>query len=360
MSMNSSTTKSVASTAPRSTEPALVPTASGKENAKWTLEDEKTFVNYLTDHLAEQGDGNYKMSTFNAAAAVLEGMRAAGGPKTGTACKNKWSRIKETYYICYKLKHGYGTSGFTWSEEMGADIGIEDEAIWEAYVKKNPRADQFKHKGWPLFEAVDSIIPVKVKAKFIFAPSQAPVPNPLADEDSPTQSTDVEDPLSVEPDTSNEREPTETASPSAPYIPPPLPSPPPSSLGRKRSALDMTSSTSVSTGMLTPPITQQSPRGTAISRSIDRMSEVLANIVGGPPTEVLAGAALDSTPKRRHIAVELATQQEEDELSEDDMVELVEVMRRDITAADTYISLSKTKSKLRRAWVRRMVGRQYS
>ncbi|CDO78155.1 hypothetical protein BN946_scf184541.g1, partial [Trametes cinnabarina] len=182
----------------------------------------------------------------------------------------------------------------------------------------------------------------------------APVPNPLADEDSPTQSTDVEDPLSVEPDTSNEREPTETASPSAPYIPPPLPSPPPSSLGRKRSALDMTSSTSVSTGMLTPPITQQSPRGTAISRSIDRMSEVLANIVGGPPTEVLADAALDSTPKRRRIAVELATQQEEDELSEDDMVELVEVMRRDITAADTYISLSKTKSKLRRAWVRRM------
>ncbi|KAJ3007619.1 hypothetical protein NUW54_g3478 [Trametes sanguinea] len=357
MSRKSSTTKSAAPTAPGSTDPALLLTASSKEHAKWTLEDEKMFVNYLTDHLAEQGDGNYKMSTFNAAAAVLEGMRTAGGPKTGTACKNKWSRIKETYYICYKLKHGDGTSGFTWSEERGADIGIEDEAIWEAYVKRNPKADQFKHKGWPLFEAVDSIIPVKVKAKFIFAPSQAPVPNPLADEDSPTHSTDVVDPSTVEPDTSNQHESTETASP---YTPPPLPSPPPPSLGRKRSALDMTSSTSISTGMLTPPITQRSPRETAISRSIDRMSEVLANIVGGPTTEALPDTSLDSTPKRRRIAVELATHQEEDELSEDDMVELVEVMRRDITAADTYISLSKTKSKLRRAWVRRVVDRRYT
>lgn len=43
--------------------------------------------------------------------------------------------MKETHAICYKLKHGHGTSGFTWSEERGADIGLEDEAVWEAYVK---------------------------------------------------------------------------------------------------------------------------------------------------------------------------------------------------------------------------------
>ena len=35
----------------------------------------------------------------------------------------------------YKLKNNQGTSGFTWSEEDGANIGFEDEAVWEAYIK---------------------------------------------------------------------------------------------------------------------------------------------------------------------------------------------------------------------------------
>ena len=33
--------------------------------------------------------------------------------------------------MCYKLKNNQGTSGFTWSEEDGANIGFEDEAVWE-------------------------------------------------------------------------------------------------------------------------------------------------------------------------------------------------------------------------------------
>lgn len=69
--------------------------SSGKENAKWTADDEKIFVGFLTDHLAERGDGNYKMSTFNAAAVVLEERRTVGGPKTGTSCKNKWTRVRQ-------------------------------------------------------------------------------------------------------------------------------------------------------------------------------------------------------------------------------------------------------------------------
>ncbi|CDO71207.1 hypothetical protein BN946_scf184971.g2 [Trametes cinnabarina] len=316
-----------------------------KENAKWTLEDEKAFVGYLTDHVAERGDGNYKMTTFNAAAAYLEGRRTAGGPKTGTGCKNKWARIKETYMVCYKLKQNHGTSGFTWSEEKGADIGIEDEPIWEAYIKKNPKADHFKNKGWPLYDAVDRIIPDKVKGKNLFAASQAPVPNP--------QSSDNPEGNTSETDGADEEA---SQDPADVYIPPPAPPAPPS--GRKRSALEAENSVSTPSpsGSFT---TQRPPRDTAVSRSIDRMSEVLAVIAGptsGAPTDV----SLESTPKRRRIAVELAAKQEDEELSEDDMVELVEVMRRDISAADTYLSLSKANPKLRRAWVRRVVNERYS
>ena len=73
---------------------ALIPSSQRSENARWTLEDEQAFVGYLTDHLAERGDGNYKMSTFNAAAAFLEKRRTVGGPKTGLGCKNKWARVR--------------------------------------------------------------------------------------------------------------------------------------------------------------------------------------------------------------------------------------------------------------------------
>ncbi|EIW59829.1 uncharacterized protein TRAVEDRAFT_167386 [Trametes versicolor FP-101664 SS1] len=323
-----------------------------KENAKWTPEDEKAFVGYLADHVAERGDGNYKMSTFNAAAAFLEERRTAGGPKTGTGCKNKWARIKETYMICYKLKQNCGTSGFAWSEERGADIGIEDEAIWEAYIKKNPKADQFKNKGWSLYEAVDRIIPDKVKGKNLFAASQAPVPNPQSSDDPEGATSDTEG--------TDESPSQEGPLRSAPYVPPPAPPAPPApSSGRKRSALEAENSTPSPAGSFTA---QRSPRDTAVSRSIDRMSEVLA-VIAGPSSSgpgASADTSLESTPKRRRIAVELAAKQEEDELSEDDMVELVEVMRRDISAADTYLSLSKASAKLRRAWVRRVVDQRYS
>ncbi|KAL1939190.1 hypothetical protein VTO73DRAFT_10231 [Trametes versicolor] len=93
------------------TSPASTPKkAPGKENAKWMLKDEKAFE-----------------------------WRTAGSPKTGTTCKNKWARIKGIHAICYKLKHGQGTLGFTWSEKRGADIGLEDKVVWEAYIKKTPK-----------------------------------------------------------------------------------------------------------------------------------------------------------------------------------------------------------------------------
>lgn len=145
-----------------------------------------------------------------------------------------------------------------------------------------------------------------------------------------------------------------TVSPS--YSPPPAP-PAPSS-GRKRSALEMSSS-SVHTSATF--VSQRLPRDTAVSRSIDRMSEVLAGLVTAPTnTDDTSDVALESTPKRRRIAVELAAKQEDEELSDNNMVELIEVMRRDITAADTYLSLSKANERLRCTWVRRVLEDHYS
>ncbi|KAA1466014.1 hypothetical protein DENSPDRAFT_830747 [Dentipellis sp. KUC8613] len=335
------------------------PGSNSNENAKWTPEDEQAFIGFLTDHVSERGDGNYKMSTFNAAAAFLEKRRTAGGQKTGLTCKNKWARLKEIHGICYKLKNNQGTSGFTWSEERGADIGIEDEAVWDAYIKKNPKAAQFKHKGWPLYNAVDNIIPDKAKGKHLFAASQAPAADPSDDPqggsgseagDEPDGSSDASEVSS-----GDSTQLTGRNGKNVSYTPPPPPPAP--SLGRKRSALEMSETTSHSS---MPSIPQRRPRETALSRSIDHMSEVIANMIAAPdPDAASMHPALESTPKRRRIAVEMVIQQEDDELSDNDMMELVEVMRRDIAAADTYVSLSKMGDRFRRAWVRHIVSHRY-
>ena len=232
-------------------------------------------------------------------------------------------------------------------------------------LQKYPKAAQFKNKGFPLYKAVDSIVPDKAKGKHLFAASQASVPDPLldpssapVDEDNDGDSSDLHDVAAgsqeMDPaDASQEMRPSDGRSPT-PYTPPPAP---PAPLGRKRSALEAHDSTSRS---VTPTIVPRPPRETAVSRSIDRMSEVLAAAVAGPSSDGQAETSLESTPKRRRIAVELAVKQEEDELSENDMVDFIEVIReRSSSIADTYLSLSKGGEKIRRAWVRRVLSRQY-
>jgi hypothetical protein len=66
---------------------------------KWTLSDEKLLVSFLHEHCAASGDGgNFKMATFQSAAAVLKAEHMSG-PKTAKACQNKWVSVCSFYLI---------------------------------------------------------------------------------------------------------------------------------------------------------------------------------------------------------------------------------------------------------------------
>jgi hypothetical protein len=70
--------------------------------AQWTLSDEKHLVEYLHEHRAASGDGaNFKIPTFQAAAAVVEASRTIGGPKTAKACQNKWAAVCTLSFIYF-------------------------------------------------------------------------------------------------------------------------------------------------------------------------------------------------------------------------------------------------------------------
>jgi hypothetical protein len=68
--------------------------------ACWTAGDEVLLLNFLVDHASAAGDGgNFKMTTFTAAAAVVDSKRTKGGPKTAKACQNKWNMVQWLYSL---------------------------------------------------------------------------------------------------------------------------------------------------------------------------------------------------------------------------------------------------------------------
>ncbi|KIJ11018.1 hypothetical protein PAXINDRAFT_45369, partial [Paxillus involutus ATCC 200175] len=72
------------------------------------------------------------------------------------SCREKWKRIRATFHIVDKLAH---TSGFAYSEALGANIGIENQSVWDDYMKTNKDAGPFRNKGWPLYEKMKSVMP---------------------------------------------------------------------------------------------------------------------------------------------------------------------------------------------------------
>ncbi|KAF8806606.1 hypothetical protein BYT27DRAFT_7101946 [Phlegmacium glaucopus] len=105
-----------------------------KEQAHWSNADIKVHIEYLALQLSTVADGTgFKNMVWNEGAVkVNELTRMKGCNKTGSSCKNKWARLKETYNIIVKIK---AQSGFKWDDEKGADIDETTAEMWAAFEK---------------------------------------------------------------------------------------------------------------------------------------------------------------------------------------------------------------------------------
>ncbi|KIK94473.1 hypothetical protein PAXRUDRAFT_37860, partial [Paxillus rubicundulus Ve08.2h10] len=70
------------------------------------------------------------------------------------------THVRKTYVIVHRICN---TSGLTYSLEHGADIGPQDEAVWDEYIKQNPGAKMFKWKGWCFYNKMKVLMPSKGK-----------------------------------------------------------------------------------------------------------------------------------------------------------------------------------------------------
>ncbi|KAI6095526.1 hypothetical protein F5141DRAFT_1295423 [Pisolithus sp. B1] len=133
---------------------------SSTRQVSWTDAESDLLLDLITSHKASAGDGlNFKMAFWNTAAARLP-EPTKGAPKTAKSCKERWKRMKKTFDVVDRIVN---MSAFTYSRELGANITLENEAIWLNFLKKNKHVRPFRNKGWPHYEKMKLLMPSKGK-----------------------------------------------------------------------------------------------------------------------------------------------------------------------------------------------------
>ncbi|KAJ6486631.1 hypothetical protein C8R45DRAFT_828456 [Mycena sanguinolenta] len=116
-----------------------------KGSAHWTVPDEAKLLVVLIEHIAEAGDGaNFTTTVWNASATEVN--------KSLT----KVLQLKALYMVVRDIILNLG---WAWDDARGACIGPASEGVWEAYVKKHPKAEPFCNSGWVHLDAFRKLMP---------------------------------------------------------------------------------------------------------------------------------------------------------------------------------------------------------
>ncbi|KAH9947460.1 hypothetical protein B0H21DRAFT_891281 [Amylocystis lapponica] len=348
------------------------------ENAFWTSDDELALVNFLLEHQAEGGDGaNFKKSTFQAAAAMLEPLRTKGAPKGCESCKNKWQKLRKTYHTVHALME---QSGFTWSAERGADINSASEGAWQAYVQKHKEAERFRNKGWSLYDAMHTLMPSTAKGAHVYHPGSSTTVVATSsgshgdgDGDSHVSLSRPSTPRTPSPQPQSTTPPRWSPSPHPstpphPLTPPHLSTVPPltsSSVAPSASSKRKPELSAVipSSAHKKPRTTSSQPRPNSSSSALHSLSDRLVDFtsvfrsgvqqMAAPPPGLTSSLPPgDASPVRKRAAMK-RLQEIDGDLSVDDKVTMLNIFEGSAGAADAYMMIED--EDLRKAWVQRKV-----
>ncbi|KAL0570849.1 hypothetical protein V5O48_011104 [Marasmius crinis-equi] len=129
-----------------------------KPRTVWTSDDiEKLLQKLVKRHSRIGQGGNSKIAVFNEVAAMLNLLKF-GAHKTGKGCKDKYGTPKRDWEEVIKINSKSGWP--SWDQHLGANITTERENNWNEYVKSNPRAAQFRNKGYEHQEHFDVLMPL--------------------------------------------------------------------------------------------------------------------------------------------------------------------------------------------------------
>ncbi|KAG2029251.1 hypothetical protein BDR03DRAFT_1018666 [Suillus americanus] len=125
---------------------------------RWTTEETSRLLEYLIAHRAEGGDGmGFKQTAFTGSSThmqePLDGVLncVAGPSRDSLSCKNNAKKYTAIIAIKSQL-------GFSWDDDLGANIGPADAARWIAFAKSRPDTKPFHNKGWEHFHEMDELM----------------------------------------------------------------------------------------------------------------------------------------------------------------------------------------------------------
>ncbi|KAG1821400.1 hypothetical protein EV424DRAFT_819495 [Suillus variegatus] len=326
-------------------------TASVGSATHWTDEATSRLIQYLTLHRAEGGDGiNFKQATFAAAAAHLleppdgtpKENYIVGNKRDWQSCKNKWIMCKKKHAAIVEIK---SQSGFSWDEELGANIGPADATCWTTFANAHPDAKPFRNKGWKHFDEMDDLLRAQISRgtnafhagqetfESQHTPSNISNEGPAV-EHEPVASTTGDSGVEEDDErTIAERELDDDEDDIIPWeaTPPPL--------KRKSAPVALTPSLTASSSCPSGPSSKRQRIGgsaTALYAINDQFSEF---------TDVFRVAsqsqksAIALSPQRKQAAMRRA-QLLETHLDDDSMAALIEAFQMDVSAADAYMVMS--------------------
>ncbi|GLB36664.1 hypothetical protein LshimejAT787_0309510 [Lyophyllum shimeji] len=320
--------------------------------AAWTTKNETIFLDFLITQAAAAGDGgNFKMVTFTAASAVVDKACSKGSPKTAKAYQNKWNALRRAFRAIQAIK--FSKSGWTWDDEHGANITLDMEDAWNAFIKVYKDAKPFKHKGWVHLEKMTQLMPATVKGTHVFCASQGTSGLDTAEDDVTAQQEDDED-EDEDKDAVVEEDahPSEGADTVMVTPTPIIPSTPPRSSRRRERAVFETPAPSSKKARVTGAEAISSLTA-SISRFGDNICMVLAGDLGAPGKGRSKENKFKELLPDARAAVQLA--QKEDWLLKSDRLILCNILEKDIKAADAYTALDDDDEEFRQMWIQEKV-----
>ena len=78
------------------------------ERADWNEAEVDALLDFLYTEKSKNGDGHFKMPTFNSAATSIAPLRTLGPQKTGKMCKTKWNTVRHCAML-FILNHAADT-----------------------------------------------------------------------------------------------------------------------------------------------------------------------------------------------------------------------------------------------------------
>ncbi|KAL4065829.1 hypothetical protein J3A83DRAFT_4375082 [Scleroderma citrinum] len=133
----------------------------GLMKASWTSNETEKLVDYLHQHHSEWTDGgNFKDSTYGAAAVYLQPFYHKGKVKDVKGIKYRWGQLKHTYTL---ICTWHRLSGAHWDNVRGANIeGPAASVMFDAFIdarKGNTGMKEFWTSGWKYLESMEEIFP---------------------------------------------------------------------------------------------------------------------------------------------------------------------------------------------------------